>query len=192
MVGWSPLGFGPGSLLLGVPLRIRYVPTRDGRVIAYTTVGDGPMDLLYVPQSISAMEHIWDHPTVAGFFSRLASFARLILFDRRGSGMSERMEEPASLEGQMDDVHAVLDAAGSERCAMLAIYEGGPMALLFAATAPERVSSLVLYASFARACRAPGYEFAWTEEERSASMDAARREWGDGRGLTSTFAPGHI
>src|SRR3954447_25368952 len=122
MVGWSPLGFGPGSLLLGVPLRIRYVPTRDGRVIAYTTVGDGPVDLLYVPQSISAMEHIWDHPTVAAFFARLASFTRLILFDRRGAGMSERQTEPAPLEDQLDDVHAVLDAAGSERAAVFALY----------------------------------------------------------------------
>src|SRR3954462_7827253 len=102
MVGWSPLGFGPGSLLLGVPLTTRYVTTRDGRVIAYTTVGEGPIDLLYVPQAISTVEHIWDHPTVAAFFARLASFGRLILFDRRGSGMSERLEEPAPLEDQID------------------------------------------------------------------------------------------
>jgi class 3 adenylate cyclase len=175
-----------------VPPVTRYVTTRDGRAIAYSVVGDGPVDLLYVPQSISALEHVWDHPTVAAFFSRLASFSRLILFDRRGSGMSERIEEPAPLEEQIDDVHAVLDAAGSERCAVMAIYEGGPMALLFAASAPERVSSLVLYASFARACRGPGYEFAWSEEDRAAAMDAARAGWGDGIGLASQFAPGHM
>src|SRR5512143_2623755 len=81
-----------------VPPVTRYVTTRDGRSIAYSVVGDGPVDLLYVPQAINAMEHIWDHPTVAAFFARLAGFSRLILFDRRGSGMSERLEEPAPLE----------------------------------------------------------------------------------------------
>lgn len=79
---------------------------RDGRAIAWSAVGDGPLDLLYVPQSVSAMEHIWDHPTVTAFFTRLTSFCRLILFDRRGSGMSERLEIPASLEERVDDVHA--------------------------------------------------------------------------------------
>src|SRR5215218_4102859 len=120
-------GIGSGRM----PPVTRYVTTRDGRSIAWSTVGDGPIDLLYVPQSISAMEHIWDHPRVARFFARLAEFSRLILFDRRGSGMSERLEEPATLEEQIDDVRAVLDAAGSERTVVFALYEGGPMAMLF-------------------------------------------------------------
>ncbi len=128
----------------------RYTTARDGRTIAWSVMGDGPIDLLYVPASISAMEHSYDHPTVAAFFDRLASFCRLIVYDRRGSGMSERLEEPASLEEQIDDVHAVLDAAGSERAAILALYEGGAMAMLFAATAPERVGAL----SSTRPCRA--------------------------------------
>src|SRR4051794_17076223 len=99
-------GAGIGSRRM--PPRTRYITTRDGRSIAWTTVGDGPIDLLYVPQSISAMEHIWDHPRPAQFFARLASFTRLIMFDRRGSGMSERLQEPATLEEQIDDVRAVL------------------------------------------------------------------------------------
>jgi class 3 adenylate cyclase len=175
-----------------VPPETRYVTTLDGRAIAWSAIGDGPIDLLYVPQAISAMEHIWDHPTVAAFFARMASFARVILFDRRGSGMSERLEEPSPLEEQMDDVHAVLDAAGSERCAVMAIYEGGPMAMLFAASAPERVAALVLYASFARPSQAPDYDWAWPEEARAIAMDGYREHWGDGRHIAKHFAPGHV
>ena len=174
-----------------MPPRTHYVTTRDGRVIAWSTVGDGPIDLLYVPQSISAMEHVWDHRRVAQFFARLASFSRLILFDRRGSGMSERLEEPASLEEQMDDVHAVLDAAGVQRAAVATLYEGGSMGMLFAATAPERVTHLVLYAGYARATWAPDYDWARTHEVRDAAMDALRDGWGSGEGFIEGFAVNH-
>ena len=174
-----------------MPPRTRYVSTRDGRSIAWSTVGDGPIDLLYVPQSISAMEHIWDHPRVARFFAQIAGFSRLILFDRRGSGMSERMEEPASLEEQMDDVHAVLDAAGAEKAAVAALYEGGSMAMLFAASAPERVTHLVLYATYARATWAPDYPWARTKEVRDAAMDVLRDNWGTGAGFIEGFATNH-
>lgn len=169
----------------------RYTTTKDGRAIAWSSVGDGPIDLLYVPQSISAMEHIWDHPGVADFFHRLSSFGRLIMYDRRGSGMSERLESPASLEEQIDDVHAVLDAAGSERAAMMALYEGGPMAMLFAATAPERVGALVLYATMARMSWAPGYEFAWRQDERLRAMPALGENWGRGDSWFSNWAVSH-
>src|SRR3954451_738711 len=174
-----------------MPPLTRYVTTRDRRAIAWSEVGDGPIDLLYVPQSISAMEHVWDHPRPAQFFARLASFTRLIMFDRRGSGMSERLEEPAPLEEQIDDVRAVLDAAGSERAAVAALYEGGPMAMLFAASAPERVTHLILYASFARATWAPGYEWARREPDREPAMDALRDAWGHGPGFIGAFAPSH-
>src|SRR3954469_9418366 len=166
-----------------MPPRTHYVTTRDGRAIAWSTIGDGPIDLLYVPQSISAMEHLWDHARVTQFFARLSSFSRLILFDRRGSGMSERMEEPASLEEQIDDATAVLDAAGSERAAVMALYEGGPMAMLLAAGEPERVTHLMLYASYARATWAPDYDWARHEEARNAAMD----EWHDSGGIGDTF-----
>ncbi len=169
----------------------RYTTARDGRMLAWTTLGDGPLDLMYVPQSISAMEHLWEHPLVAAFFDRLATFARLIIFDRRGSGMSERFEHPAPLEDQMDDIHAVMDAAGSERAAIMAIYEGGPMAMLFAATAPERVGALLLYASMARMTRAPGYEWARTSEARETGSDVLRDDWGVGDLLSAQWAPNY-
>ncbi len=171
--------------------KTRYTKTKDGRYIAWNSFGDGPIDILYVPQSISAMEHIWDHPTVTDFFTKLASFGRLISYDRRGSGMSERLEAPASLEEQIDDVHAVLDAAGSERAAMIALYEGGPMAMLFAASAPERVGALILYATMPRMSWAPGYEFAWPQQERAAALASFEEDWGIGEKMFSGWAPGY-
>ena len=154
-------------------------------------MGDGPLDLLYVPQSISAVEHLWEHPTVAAFFDRLASFSRLIIFDRRGSGMSERLDQPAPLEEQMDDIHAVMDAAGSERAAIMAIYEGGPMAMLFAATAPERVGALLLYASMARMTWDEDYTWARTVEQREAGMARMHADWGVGPLMAQHWAPNY-
>ena len=98
--------------------------------IAYQVVGDGPIDLVYVPAWISQVEHYWEEPTVARYFNRLASFSRLILFDRRGSGLSDPAVGAPTLEEQMDDVVAVMDAAGSERAAVFAQLEGGAMAAL--------------------------------------------------------------
>jgi class 3 adenylate cyclase len=169
----------------------RYTTTRDGRSIAWCTIGDGPLDILYVPQSISAMEHIWDHPTVAAFFERLSGIGRLIAYDRRGAGMSERLETPASLEEQIDDVHAVLDAAGSERAAIMALYEGGPMALLFAASAPERVGALILYATMPRMSAAPGYEWPWEQEDRVRAMNLFEEDWGIGERMFPNWAPSY-
>lgn len=170
----------------------RYTTARDGRAIAWAVMGDGPLDVLYVPASVSALEQVWEHPTVASFFERLASFCRLIVYDRRGSGMSERLEHAASLEEQVDDVHAVLDAAGSERAAVFALYEGGAMAMLFAASAPERVGALILYATMARMSAAPGYEFAWPAADRLAAMDAVGATWGHGIEMFQRFAPSYV
>ena len=111
---------------------------------------------------------------------RLKTFARVITFDRRGSGLSDPLAGAPTLEEQMDDVIAVMDAAGSERAAVAGTLEGGPMAALFAATHPDRVSALVLYATFARATWAPDYEWAWKAEERTAAMDLAVEHWGEG------------
>jgi class 3 adenylate cyclase len=168
-----------------------YTRTYDGRLIAWSELGSGPIDLLYVPQSISVMEHIWDHPQAAAFFDRLASFSRLILYDRRGAGMSERLETASSLEEQIDDVHAVLDAAGADRVAVSALYEGGPMALLFAATAPERVEALALYAAMARMSWAPDYEFAWKHDERERAMAAFADQWGQPNAMAAGWAANH-
>src|SRR5664279_3159235 len=127
-----------------MPHQTRYVRSGDVH-IAYQIVGDGPRDLVYVPTWISQFEHLWEEPRIARYFERLASFSRLILFDRRGLGMSDPVLSAPTLEEQMDDVRAVMDAAGSERAAVYAQLEAGAMAALFAATHPERTSALVLY-----------------------------------------------
>jgi pimeloyl-ACP methyl ester carboxylesterase len=118
--------------------------------IAYQVVGDGPNDLVLVPGWISHVEYAWEDPSFSHFLRRLASFSRLILLDRRGTGLSDRVADLPTLEQRMDDVRAVMDAAGSERAAVFGISEGGPMCLTFAATYPERTSALLVYGSFAR------------------------------------------
>src|SRR5437867_4433370 len=118
-------------------------------MIAYQVVGDGPIDLAFVPFAISTV-FTWQHPLFATFYKRLASFSRLILFDKRGTGASDRPRTPPTLEAQMDDVRAVLDAVGSEQAALFGAGHGGQMAALFAATYPERTVALVLYSTFAR------------------------------------------
>ena len=117
--------------------------------IAYQVIGDGPTDLVFVPGFVSHVEEWWEEPLCARFFERLAAFSRLILFDKRGTGLSDRVAEVPTLEQRMDDVRAVLQAAGSERAAVLGISEGGAMSALFAASHPERTSALVLYGTFA-------------------------------------------
>ncbi len=179
-------------MLAAVGPRTQYTSARDGRRIAWATVGDGPLDLLWIPASISAFEHLWDHPRIATFFDRLSVICRLIVYDRRGSGMSERMEEPAPLEEQIDDAHAVLDAAGSERAAVVALYEGGAMAMLLAASAPERVGALLLYASMPRMSWAPDYDWAWRAEEREQTLAYATADWGNGALMFERFAPNYM
>jgi class 3 adenylate cyclase len=166
------------------------VRTRDGVSIAYQVVGDGERDIVFVPQTFSAVEALWEHPTVARFFERLGGLGRVILFDRRGTGMSDRTGGTASLEEQVDDVHAVMDAAEARRADLIAIMEGAPMAMLFAASAPERVRSLTLYAAFARSTNADDYPAAWSAEERAEAMRIMVEHWGEG-GFAARFAPSH-
>jgi pimeloyl-ACP methyl ester carboxylesterase len=155
---------------------------RSGQVhIAYQVVGEGPVDFVYVPGWISQVEHYWEEPRVARYFNRLASFTRLILFDRRGTGMSDPVSEAPTLEEQMDDVVAVMDAAGSERAGVFAWLEGGAMAAMFAATHPERTRALILYEAMPRMSWAPDYDWAMRPEEREAM---ATRPWGDGTVIT--------
>jgi pimeloyl-ACP methyl ester carboxylesterase len=146
--------------------------------IAYQIVGDGPFDLVWVPGSVSNVELIWTNERQAGLFTRIASFCRLILFDKRGTGLSDRIAAVADLETRMDDVRAVMDAAGTERAAVVGTSEGGPMSILFAATYPERTRALVVYGSLPRFTRAPGFPFGPTREE-SERLDAEdQRRWG--------------
>jgi class 3 adenylate cyclase/pimeloyl-ACP methyl ester carboxylesterase len=163
---------------MGAP-ETRY--TRSGDVnIAYQVIGEGPLDLVYVMGWVTNLEAFWQEPSVARFFQRLASFSRLILFDKRGTGLSDRVpiSELPTLEQRMDDVRAVMDAAGSERAALFGVSEGGPMCALFAATYPERTSALVLYGSYAKRLRDPDYPWAPTLGERQRWYELIERGWG--------------
>jgi pimeloyl-ACP methyl ester carboxylesterase len=154
---------------------------RSGNVnIAYQVVGDGPFDLVYVPGWISNIELMWDEPGHAHLLRRLASFSRVILFDKRGTGMSDPvpLERLPTLEQRMDDVRAVMDAAGSERAALFGSSEGGLMSVLFAATYPERTRALVALAIYAKRIRSPDYPWAPTPEARAAEIEAIERSWG--------------
>ena len=141
---------------------------RSGTVnIAFQIFGTGPLDLVVVPGWVSHLEHMWRESTYRAYMRRLARFARLILFDKRGTGLSDRVSV-GSVEDRIDDIRAVLDALGIVKAAIYGISEGGPLALLFAARRPDRVSALVVYASFARMCAADDYPIgipgsAWLE-----------------------------
>ena len=122
---------------------------RSGDVfIAYQVLGDAPLDLVYVPGFVSHLDHYWEAPPIGRFFQRLASFSRLILLDKRETGLSDRVAGIATLEDRMDDVRAVMDTVGSEQAAVFGISEGGPMSMLFAATYPNRTSALIVYGAF--------------------------------------------
>jgi class 3 adenylate cyclase len=153
---------------------------RSGEVnIAYQTVGDGSLDLVLVPGFVSHLDLDWEEPRYAHLLRRLSSFARLLLFDKRGTGLSDRTIGLPDLETRMDDVRAVMNAAGSERAALFGYSEGGPMCCLFAATYPERVSALVLYGTYAKRSD-PDEDYPWaaTLEQRQAYAAEVEREWG--------------
>jgi pimeloyl-ACP methyl ester carboxylesterase len=158
---------------------IRYAES-DGLQIAYETFGSGPRDLVFVHGWVTNVELIWEHPRTARSLERLGSFCRVIHFDKRGTGLSDRvpLHELPTLEQRMDDVRAVMDAAGSERAVLLGHSEGGPMCALFAAAYPERTAGLVLYGSFAVRRRVPGYPWAPTAEERERRVERVKRDWG--------------
>lgn len=169
------------------------VPTtryaRSGDVhVAYQVLGDGPIDVVYVPGWISHLEYGWQQPRVANFFRRLAAFSRLILFDKRGTGLSDRIPEYPTLQDRMDDVRAVMEAVGSERAALFGMSEGGHMSMLFAATHPERILALALYGTFAKRVWSPDYPWAPTPEERQRWMDLLKADWG-GKTDLDTLAP---
>ncbi|HEY2160125.1 MAG TPA: adenylate/guanylate cyclase domain-containing protein [Solirubrobacteraceae bacterium] len=153
---------------------------RSGELhIAYWELGDGPVDLLWVPNWIWECEYVWEEPYAARMFERLASFARVITFDRRGSGLSDPAPG-AMLEEQMDDVVAVMDAVGSQQAAVVAMLEASAMACLFAATHPERTRALVLWEGMPRMSSAPDYEWALDPRERERLAELLRAEWGSG------------
>jgi class 3 adenylate cyclase len=158
---------------------------RSGDVnVAYRTVGDGPIDLVYAQGAYTHLDVCWELPAFRHYCERLAEFSRLILFDKRGYGMSDRVPGATTLEERMDDIRAILDAIGSERAAIIGESEGGPLALLFAAAHPERTAALILQGAEVR--ERTDDEWPWgenTEEEFEASMAGLRERWGSGTGI---------
>ena len=158
-------------------LETRYAKSGDVS-IAYQVVGDGPFDLIHVPGFVSHVQLRWGVPGWGPILDGLASFSRLILFDKRGTGMSDRVSGAPTLETRMDDLRAVMDAAGSTRAALFGVSEGAPMSLLFAATYPERTAALVLRSGYPRTMWAPDYPWGRTEDEYRRDLDHERALFG--------------
>jgi pimeloyl-ACP methyl ester carboxylesterase len=153
--------------------------------IAYQVLGDGPIDIVFVMGWVSHLEYFWREPRFAAFLHRLASMGRLILFDKRGTGLSDRvpLSRLPTLEERMDDVRAVMEAAGSQRAVLCGVSEGGPMSCLFAATYPQKTTGLVMIGSYARRLRDADYPWGPTREERDAYCAEIRHHWGGPVGI---------
>lgn len=157
----------------------------DDVSIAYQVFGKGPPDLVVVPGWLSNLDLFWEEPSFVRFFQGLASFSRVLLFDKRGTGLSDRTTGTSTLEERMDDVRAVMDAVGSERATLFGYSEGGPMCALFATTYPERTEALVMAGSYARSRRAEDFPFGTSDEEIESFQEMLQREWGTPVGLES-------
>ena len=165
---------------------------RSGDVnIAYQVVGDGPIDLVLTFGWVSHLAYIWEQPAIASFLDRLASFTRLILYDKRGTGMSDRVYPLPSLEQRMDDVRAVMDAAGSARAAVMGISEGGVMSTLFAATYPERAVALIINGSYPSWLQRPYYPWGVSNERRDKALATVEQTWAEGSGMWA-YAPSQL
>jgi class 3 adenylate cyclase/pimeloyl-ACP methyl ester carboxylesterase len=171
-----------------VPPKTRYAKTADGVSIAYQVVGDGPFDLVLIPGYVSNVEFYWEMPSMVGAMERFASFSRLIVWDKRGTGLSDPVQRVPTLDERVDDLRAVMDAAASQRAALFGISEGGPMGLLFAAAHPERTSALVVHGVSPKFSSSPDWEWGWSPEEIEARLAELERDWGDAA-LIDLFAP---
>lgn len=158
-----------------------------GLNIAFSVTGAGP-DLVVAPGFISHLDIMWEQPSVVHFYSRLASFRRVVTFDKRGTGLSDPVMHAPTLEESVDDLRAVMDAAGCERADIVGVSEGGTMAMLMAAGHPDRVNALILYGTFSRLLRAPDYPLGVSEEELSTLVEVSAEGWGEGVGL-GAWAP---
>jgi class 3 adenylate cyclase/pimeloyl-ACP methyl ester carboxylesterase len=179
---------------VSVAPRVRYARRGDLHV-AYAVIGDGPIDVVFVPGFVSNLNRTLDPelwPTAAMLLGRVARFARLITFDKVGTGLSDRSTDIPGLEDRMDDVRAVMDAAGSERAALVGVSEGGPMSILFAATFPERVHSLTLYGASATFGRTDDHPWGPTAEDQAASRLLVQEYWGTGLCLATLLPPGEV
>ena len=151
--------------------------------IAYQVVGDGPPDILFVPGFVSNVELMWDVPWINRVLERLTAMGRVIVFDKRGTGLSDRTLGSGSAEDRMDDLRAVADAADVHDAVLIGLSEGGPLAILFATTYPERVRALVLWGTFARLLDAPDFPSSLTTETADAFIAQVKEQWGSGRAL---------
>jgi len=163
----------------------QYARNAEGQYIAYQVCGDGEFDIVFIPDWCTNLEVMWEEPTLERFLNRLASMARLICFDKRGTGVSDPVPLGAipTFEEWMDDVGSVLDAAGSERAAVIGHGDGAPMAILFAATFPNRVSALVLAEAYARRTRAADYQCGMPQEIADLFIEGILKNWGTGRDM---------
>ena len=169
------------------PIDVQYA--RSGEVaIAYHVVGRGALDLVFAPGYVSHLTHVLENPDVSAFFERLASLGRLIRFDRRGIGLSDRPRDVPTLETRMDDIRAVMDAVRSRRAALIASGEAGAMAMLFAATYPERVAALVLWGPVARGVASEDYPIGESEAEWQQQLDEIEKGWGTRAFFEKQFA----
>lgn len=194
---WMPVGAHPAPAVqspvtnMASTIRMLAMPEThyvesNGRVnIAYQVAGDGPVDLVFVMGWVSHIEYFWTEPRFARFLRRLSGFARVILLDKRGTGLSDRVpnEQLPTIEQRMEDVHAVMDRVGSERAVICGVSEGGCMSAVFAATYPERAEALVMIGSYARRLWAPDYPWGPTVEQRGVLLRAIREQWGGPVGL---------
>jgi pimeloyl-ACP methyl ester carboxylesterase/DNA-binding winged helix-turn-helix (wHTH) protein len=174
----------PAFSLPAAQIETRYVQNGDVN-IAYQVIGEGDLDIVFVMGWVSHLEYFWKEPHFAAFLNRLASFSRLILFDKRGTGLSDRvpLSELPTLEQRMEDVRAVMDAVGSERAVLIGVSEGGPMCSLFAATYPEKTTALVMIGTYAKRIRDEDYPWAPTMEQRDAFFELMQRDWGGPVGI---------
>lgn len=168
---------------------VRYARAPDGASIAWTSFGEGPLEMLCIPGFVSHLELMFEMPGAERYLGRLASFSRVVMFDKRGQGLSDRPPSPPTLEQSMEDARTVLDAAGVERAAVYGISEGGPMSTLLAASYPERVSSLVLYGTWPRLLWAEDYPQGVPREAFDVFVDMVVRDWG-GPVALQLWAPG--
>jgi class 3 adenylate cyclase len=159
--------------------QVRYAKSSDGVHIAYQVIGEGPVDVVWPGHAYSNIEYAWRIPNLRRFLRKIGSIGRLIVLDPRGQGLSDKVGvQMMTFEGQMGDVLAVLDGVGSDRAALLGTDQTGPLAILFAATYPERTSALIVYASYARGTWAPDYPEGWSEERWDSYLEELERRWG--------------
>jgi pimeloyl-ACP methyl ester carboxylesterase/DNA-binding CsgD family transcriptional regulator len=180
---WVRRGDGGGVTLVGVPTT-EYAKS-GGVSIAYQAFGDGPLDLVFVPGFISHIELAWEEPYLARFLRRLATFSRVIFFDKRGTGLSDPVAQPPGLDERKDDIRAVMEAAGSERAALFGVSDGGCLCIAFSVAHPERASSLVTYGSFARRLQGPDYPWGWSADHLDDVLRGMDQGWATGEWWSS-------